>query len=76
MQRWKTQIETQLAQPVASGDEEIAVDITALWASSARRRMNWTADYLRPHGYVFHVFDPSPHRATRRFGIAHFRRAS
>lgn len=76
MQRWKKQIEAELAAPLDRGAPEIVVDVPARRASSARRRMAWTADYLRPHGYVFHIFDPTPNRATRRFGIAHFRRAS
>ena len=76
MQRWKKQIEADLAAPLDRGALEIAVDVPARRAGSARRRMAWTAEYLLPHGYVFDTFDPTPNRAIRRFGIAHFRRDS
>lgn len=74
MQRWKKQIEADLAAPLDRGANEIAVDVPARRAGSARRRMAWMAEHLRPHGYVFDVFDPTPNRATGRFGIARFRR--
>lgn len=73
--RWKQQVEAELAAPLEAGDDEIALEVPARRAAVARRRMAWMADRLRPHGYVFEVFEPVRRPATGGFGIAHFRRS-
>ncbi|MEM8706803.1 MAG: hypothetical protein AAGE98_10125 [Actinomycetota bacterium] len=73
--RWKREIEAELATSLRSDASEIAIEVPAGRAGTARRRMRWMADHLAPMGYEFDVFVPERRPATGGFGVAHFRRS-
>ncbi|MEO0493313.1 MAG: hypothetical protein AAF081_07845 [Actinomycetota bacterium] len=74
--RWKQQVEAELIAPLERGAAEIAIEVPARRAGTARRRMRWMTEHLRPHGYEFDVFEPRRRPDTGGFGVAHFRRSA
>lgn len=70
--RWRNEMSDEWADAIARRDDTVTVAVPARRAGTARRRMRWAADTLRPYGYSLQTFDPVPNRATGRFGVATF----